>query len=128
MRDALPYLSPTSTLAEMAPNPVVHEGLRAKTTATAADTKHTDYRLVLRAFQSNSVIVDGDAKARVYLINITHEFAKRDFGLFAVPTDQPADADEVIEVLTRLGADPKVDKLAERQLGNQLVVILRPKS
>ena len=128
LRDALPYLSPASTLNEMAPNPVVHEGLRAKATATAADTRHPDHRLVIRAFQSNSVVLDGDAKARVYLINITHEFAKRDFGLFAVPTDEPADADELLDVLARLSADPKVDKLAERQIGNQLVVILRPKS
>ena len=128
LRDALPYLSPASTLADMAPNPVVHEGLRAKATATAADQKHAGYRLVLRAFQSNSVVVDGDIKARVYLINITHEFAKRDFGFFAVPTDQPADADELMDVMTRLGADPTVEKLAERQLDNQLVVILRPKS
>ncbi len=128
LRDALPYLSPTSPLAEMAPNPVVHEGLRAKTTATAPDVKHADYRLALRAFQSNSVVVDGDTKSRVYLINITHEFAKRDFGFFAVPTDQPVDADELKEVLARLAADPNVDKLAERQIDNKLVVILRPKS
>ena len=128
LRDALPYFSPSSTLAEMAPNPVVHEGLRAKATATAPDTKHADHRLVLRAFQSNSVVVDGDGKARVYLINITHEFAKRDFGLFAVPSDQPADADEVSDVLAHLAADPKVEKLAERNLGNQHVIILRPKS
>ncbi len=126
--DALPYLSSSSTLAEMAPNPVVHEGLRAKATATTIDTKHPDHRLVLRAFQSNSVVVEGDGKLRVYLVDITHEFAKRDFGLFAVPTDQPADADEVSDVLSRLTADPGVEKLAERQLGNQLVVILRPKS
>ena len=128
LRDALPYLNPSSTLSEMAPNPVVHEGLRAKATATSLDTKSNDHRLVMRAFQSNSVVADGDAKARVYLINITYEFVKHDFGLFAVPTDQPANTVELNDLLARLIADPKVEKLAERQLGNQVVVILRPKS
>ena len=127
-RDALPYLNPSSALAQMAPNPVVHEGLRAKATASTPDPSHADQRVVLRAFQSNTSIVDGDANARVYLINITHERVKRDLGLFAVPSDQPAETDEVKELIAKLVADSKVEKLAERTLGNQIVVILRPKS
>ena len=127
-RDALPYLNPSSPLAAMAPNPVVHEGLRAKATASTPDPSHADQRVVLRAFQSNTEIVEGDAKARVYLINITHERVKRDLVLFAVPSDQPAEADEVKELIAKLEADPKVEKLAERTLGNQIVVILKPKS
>ena len=127
-RDTLPYLNPSSTLAQMAPNPVVHEGLRAKSTASTPDPSHADQRVVLRAFQSNTAIIEGDANARVYLINITHERVKRDLGLFAVPSDQPAEADEVAALIAKLEADPKVEKLAERTLGNQTVVILRPKS
>ena len=127
-RDALPYVNPSSTLDAMAPNPVVHEGLRAKATASTPDPSHADQRVVLRAFQSNTAIVEGNANARVYLVNITHERVKRDLGLFAVPSDQPAEADEVKELIARLEADPKVEKLAERTLGNQIVVILKPKS
>ena len=127
-RDALPYLNPAGTLEQMAPNPVVHEGLRAKATASTPDPSHADQRVVLRAFQSNTAIIVGGANARVYLINITHERVKRDLGLFAVPSDQPAEADEVKQLIAKLEADPKVEKLAERTLGNQIVVILTPKS
>jgi len=126
--DAIPYLNPASTLHDMAPNPVVHEGLRAKATASSQDPSHADQRVVLRAFQSNAQVLDGGAKMPVYLVNITHERVKRDLGLFAVPSDQPAEADEVSSLIGQLAADPKVEILAAPKDGQKTITILRPKS
>ena len=64
----------------------------------------------------------------VYLVNITHERVKRDLGLFAVPSDQPAEADEVSSLIGQLAADPKVEILAAPKDGQKTITILGPKS
>ncbi|MBG1231917.1 VTT domain-containing protein [Aestuariivirga litoralis] len=127
-KDALPYLSPDSQLDALAPNPAVHEGLRAKMTASVPDPTVPNTRNVLRAFQSNTVVTDTTGNYRVYLVGITHESVKRSVGLFAVPSDRAAAPADVQAMIDKLKADPRVETVGSLSVGGQVVTILRPKS
>ena len=128
-RDALPYLNPHVALADLSPNPAVHEGLRAKITATEDDAAPAQGRLVLRAYQTNTKVESGVATPqRVYVINITREGLKPNLGMFAVPSNQPASAEEIASVEKNLGDDPAVETLGRNDVAGHTVVILRPKS
>ena len=127
-QDALPYLSVDSKLDTLAPNPAVHEGLRAKMTASQPDPNLPLARNVLRAFQSNTEVMEDNGKFRVYLVGITQETIKRSVGLFAVPSDKAATPDAVAAIVAKLKADPRVQTLGEQTFGGQTVTILQPKS
>ena len=127
-RDALTYLKPDTALDAMSPNPRVHEGLRARLTATTVDPSHPGQRLVLRAFQSNTDVVENNASSKVLLISLTHERLTHDFGLFAVPTDEPPEAEEIAALLAKVAADSHVEKLGVTARDEAQVTILRPKS
>ena len=126
-RDALPYLNPNAALANLAPRPAVHEGLKAKLTGTLFDQTHNPERIVLRAFQSNVRVLSTTAE-RVYLINVTHENLKPNLGMFAVPSDEAISADEMATILKTLTDDPQIETLARNVLAGQPVLILKPKS
>ncbi len=127
-RDAMPYLSPESDLASLSPNPAIHEGLRAKITATAPDPANPASRFVLRAFQSNATVQWDSGASRVYLINITRETVRHDLGLFAVPADKPVKGEDVSQLIQKLTQDSGVDLLSSSISSGQGVAILRPKS
>lgn len=127
-RDAMPYLNPDSAIGELAPNPAVHEGLRAKLTASLPDPQNASARNVLRAFQSNAVVTDPAGNNRVYLVGITREQVKRSIGIFAVPADREAAPDEVQAMVDKLKADPRVEVVGTEAFDGQTVTILRPKS
>ncbi len=129
-RDVLPYLNPQIALADVSPNPAVHEGLRAKITATEDDAAPSRGRLVLRAYQTNTKVDFGNGTPlqRVYVVNMTHEGMKPNLGMFAIPSDQPASTAEISAVEKNLSDDPAIETLAANDAAGHKVVILRPKS
>ncbi len=126
-RDALPYMNPNAALADVAPSPAVHEGLKAKLTGTLFDEIHKPKRIVLRAFQSNVRVLSTTAE-RVYLINITLENLKPDLGMFAVPSNEAIKPDDMATIIKTLTDDPQIETLARNMLAGQPVLILKPKS
>ena len=127
-RDTLAYLNTHSTLADMAPKPAVHEGLRAKVTATVDNPQQTTSRIVLKAFQSNTRVKDGNHADRVYLINFVQESLKTNLGMFALPATQPMDAAQIQGIIQQLAEDPGVENLGQKSINGQTITILRPKS
>jgi len=127
-RDVLPYLNTSGALADMAPKPAVHEGLRAKVTASHDDQLHQPIRIVLKAFQSNVRVMDNGKSERVLLLDLVHESLKSNFGMFALPSTSPIDPAELQDIIHQLEADPGVETLGEKNLSGQTVAILRPKS
>ncbi|MDE2383267.1 MAG: VTT domain-containing protein [Alphaproteobacteria bacterium] len=127
-RDTFSYLNPNGALADMAPKPAVHEGLRPKITATHDDPQHAPSRIVLKAFQSNARVKEGTDTNRVYLLNFVHESLKSNFGIYALPATGAIEEPEVQQIIEQLAASPQVEKLAEKTVNGQTVLILRPKS
>jgi len=127
-RDVVPYLNPNGSLNEMAPKPAVHEGLRAKLTATHDDPAHAPARIVLKAFQSNAKVMDNGKTDRVYLLNFVHESLKSNLGIFTLPTTAQIDDAELLDIVQKLSLDPAVENLGEKSLNGKSITILRPKS
>ena len=129
-RDALPYLNPKVALADLSPNPAVHEGLRAKITASEDDPAPGQERVVLRAYQTNTKVDFGGGQEpqRVYVIDLTREGLKSNLGVYSVPSDKPATAEEIAAVEKNLSDDPGIETLGTNVVAGHTVVILRPKS
>ena len=124
--DLLPYLNPHATLADVAPRPATHEGLKAKLTAIQDIGADPSYRITLRAFQSNSVAT-GTFKQRVYLISLTREALHPQLDLFTVPTDSAADTKESDAFIAALKSSPAIEDLGDKQVDGMSVAILKPK-
>ena len=92
-RDAFFYINTSADLSAMPPRPALHEGLKAKITASLPVDPVGHFRLTARAFRVNAV-VEGQSKEPVFVVSLTHEILKRHFQLVAVPSDQPATLDE----------------------------------
>jgi membrane protein DedA with SNARE-associated domain/membrane-associated phospholipid phosphatase len=123
-RDSFFYLNPTAALASLPPRPALHEGLKAKITATQSVNGAADYRLTVRAFKANALV----DSAPVYLLSLAHEVQKPHLKLFAVPSDQPPSLAEVEAFIAQLVAEPNVEKLDEKRVDGMPVAILKPKS
>jgi membrane protein DedA with SNARE-associated domain/membrane-associated phospholipid phosphatase len=126
-RDSFFYLNPTAALATLPPRPALHEGLKAKITATQSVNGATNYRLTVRAFKANALVA-GAGSAPVYLLSLTHEVQKPHLKLFAVPSDQPPSLDEAKAFIAQLVAEPGIEKLDEKIVDGMPVAILKPKS
>jgi membrane protein DedA with SNARE-associated domain/membrane-associated phospholipid phosphatase len=129
-RDLLPYLNPHVALAELSPNPAVHEGLRAKITATEDDPPPGVGRLVLRAYLTNTKVDFGPTTPplRVYVVNVTREGLKPNLGMLTLPSDTAASAEEIGTIESNLMDDPAIETLASKDAAGHKVIILRPKS
>ena len=127
-RDTLAYLNTHNALADMAPKPAVHEGLQAKVTATVKDPLLATGRIVLKAFQSNTVVKDGDHAGRVYLIDLRQESLKTNLGMFALPATRPVNPVSMQAIIQQLAEDPGVENLGQKSINGQTITILRPKS
>jgi hypothetical protein len=113
-RQGIAYLDPHGVLDKAPPRPALHEGLQAKLTVVVTGLNQTpDYRLVLRAYKTRSVVLDQNTKTPVYLLSITRETLKPTFNLYAVPVTSvatAADEDAAVaailatKVVTALGA------------------------
>ena len=126
--DYLPYLDPHAPLSALSPRPALHEGLRAKLTAsqTPADP-NASYRLTLRAYQSNFVAKEGQAQ-RIYYLSVTHEILKPHLSLLAVPSDVAATRAEAESVLAQLRAQAGVQTVSQQERNGFPLLILRAKS
>ncbi|MEO9167724.1 MAG: VTT domain-containing protein [Aestuariivirga sp.] len=127
-RDMLPYLNQHAKIADIAPRPLVHAGLRAKLTATLVLPDAPDQRFVLRAFQSNVMIEGTETPERVYLLTLRQEAAHNNLGLYSLPADHPASPEDLAKLIAALQADPNVETLGEHQVGANHIVIMKPKS
>jgi membrane protein DedA with SNARE-associated domain/membrane-associated phospholipid phosphatase len=126
-RDSFFYLNPNAALATLPPRPALHEGLKAKITATQSVNAATNFRLTVRAFKANALAAGTDS-APVYLLSLAHEVQKPHLKLFAVPSDQPPSLAEVEAFIAQLVAEPNVEKLDEKRVDGMPVAILKPKS
>jgi hypothetical protein len=125
-RDAFFYINPNADLATMPPRPALHDGLKAKITASLPVDAVGHFRLTARAFRAN-VLAEAQDKAPVFLVSLTHEVLKPHFQLIAVPSDQPATLEETKAFIAKLLAESNVEKIDEKMVGDMPLVILKPK-
>ena len=126
-RDIIPYLNEHASIAEIAPRPIVHAGLRAKLTATIVASS-PEQRFSLRAFQSNVKIAGKNQLDFVYLLSVRQEAARSSMGIYTLPADHPASAQDLATLIAALQADPTIETLAARDIDGRHVVIMTPKS
>lgn len=126
--DLLPYLNAHANIAEIAPRPLVHAGLRAKVTATFVSPDAPQQRFVLRAFQSNVVIAGPETPMRVYLLTLRQEVAHNNLDLYSLPADHPAPPEDLAKLIAALQANPNVETLGVHQADGHHIVIMKPKS
>ncbi|MDP8996755.1 MAG: phosphatase PAP2 family protein, partial [Pseudomonadota bacterium] len=126
--DLLAYLNERAKIADIAPRPLVHAGLRAKVTATLVSPEAPDQRFVLRAFQSNVVIDANGTEVHVYLLTLRQEAAHNNLGLYVLPADHPAKPADLAKLIALLQANPKVETLGVHQANGTHIVIMKPKS
>lgn len=125
--DYIPYLDPHAPLSNLAPQPTLHLGLRAKLTAYQVPAGVSDYRLTLRAYQS-TVVASGTADQRVYLVSLTHERLRPQLQLIAIPSDVQALKDEAANFIATMSAQSGVETLDTKQGSVLPIAIWRPKS
>jgi membrane protein DedA with SNARE-associated domain/membrane-associated phospholipid phosphatase len=126
-RDSFFYLNPSAALDTLPPRPALHEGLKAKITASQPVMVPGNFRLTIRAFKANALAA-GAGSAPVYLLSLTHEVQKPHLQLFAVPSDQPASLAEAKAFIAQLTAEPDIEKIDEKQVDGMPVAIFKPKS
>ena len=126
--DLLAYLNEHAKIADIAPRPLVHAGLRAKVTSTLVSPDAPDQRFVLRAFESNVVIDANGTEVHVYLLTLRQEAAHNNLGLYALPADHPAKPADPAKLIASLQANPKVETLGVHQANGTHIVIMKPKS
>jgi membrane protein DedA with SNARE-associated domain/membrane-associated phospholipid phosphatase len=126
-RDSFFYLNPNSELAKLPPRPALHEGLKAKITASQPVNQPTKSRLTIRAFKANA-LAGGTTSVPVYLLSLSHEIEKPHLDLFGVPSDLPPSLDETNAFIAQIVAEPNVVKIDEKQVDGRPMVILKPKS
>jgi membrane protein DedA with SNARE-associated domain len=125
-RDAFFYINPNADLSTVPPRPALHEGLKAKVTASLAVDPIGHFRLTARAFRANA-LAEAQDKAPVFLVSLTHEVLRPHFKLIAVPFDQPATLAETTAFIAKLVAEANVEKIDGKQVGDMPLVILKPK-
>lgn len=94
-RESLPYLNPNASLAELAPRPALHEGLKARLTLTRSTPGDGDGREVIRIYKTDLATAEGDSYKPVYLVSLTREVRSRGFELYAIPSQRPASQQDV---------------------------------
>jgi membrane protein DedA with SNARE-associated domain/membrane-associated phospholipid phosphatase len=126
-RDSFFYINPNADLASTPPRPALHEGLKAKITASQPVDQAGHFRLTARAYRANAV-ASGEEQSAVFLISLTHEVLKPHFQLIAVPFDQVASQAETKAFIAKLLAETNIEKIDEKQVNGMPLVILKPKS
>lgn len=125
-RQAIPYLNPNATFAELPPRPALHEGLKAK--LTMIRPLSGDEREVLRVYKTSRAILNHGASQPLYLISLTRETLHRRLNLYAIPRSVVAKADERRVMLKSLAASPHLYVLSENDVNNlkQALVLAEP--
>lgn len=123
-KDGLPYLNPNATLEELAPRPVLHEGLRSLLTWTQPADDPGAYRLVLRLWKSDYEVAENAGSEPVYLISLTRERLRKGMHLYAVPSPAPPSTEEMHKFLALLGGTPAIRVLARSEPSEKTVPAL----
>ncbi|MBM3520654.1 MAG: phosphatase PAP2 family protein, partial [Alphaproteobacteria bacterium] len=102
-RDAIPYLNPQASFADLAPRPALHEGLKARLTMVKPIDERT--RDVLRVFKTDNLVLLRDRRLPLYLVSLARERDRRSFNLYAVPRPLPARAEDRAALIAFLDAN-----------------------
>ena len=73
-------------LADVAPRPALHEGLKAKLTMILALNGETNRRLVMRAYKTNAILKSANAGTPIFLVSLTQESLRKSLRAYVVPT------------------------------------------
>ncbi len=124
-RDAIPYLNPNASLAEVLPRPALHEGLKAKLTMVRAASGKGGRRQVVRVYKTDLEIGAGQG---VYLVSLTDEELRKRFNLYAVPASLPAAGGEAAAMLQGLAVSPKLTVVAKNAVekSTPTLILARP--
>jgi len=123
-KDGMSYLNPESTLDQLAPRPVLHEGLRSLLTWTKPSHEPIPQRLVLRLWKSDYEVNEEGGMEPVYLLSLTRERLRRGMHLYAVPSLSLPDQGEVEAFLALLENTPAVRIYPRAPSDNKLVPAL----
>jgi hypothetical protein len=123
-KDGLPYLNPEATLDELAPRPVLHEGLRSLLTWTQSSSDPGAYRLVLRLWKSDYEVATPQGTEPVYLLSLTRERLRRGMHLYAVPSPAPPATEETDKFLALLERTPAIRIFAHTEANDRTVPAL----
>ncbi len=123
-KDGLPYLNPEATLDDLAPRPVLHEGLRSLLTWTLKSDDPGNYRLVLRLWKSDYEVVAREETEPVYLLSLTRERLRRGMHLYAVPSPAPPTREEMADFLAVLERMSVIRVVTRSQAGDETVPAL----
>jgi len=124
-RAAVPYLNPRATLADLAPRPTLHQGLKAKLTLLRA-TSLTE-REVLRVYKTDRAIRNRDRRLPLYLVSLTRETLRKGFDLYAIPRLVVAKAVERAALLGEMDMSPRLMVLGQNdvnRLPQQLMLMV----
>lgn len=89
-------LNLNAQLADVAPRPALHAGLKAKLTMVLAQKGESNRRLVLRAYKTNAIL-KGNAATPIFLISLTQESLRKSLRAYVIPTLLAADPAQVAE-------------------------------
>jgi membrane protein DedA with SNARE-associated domain/membrane-associated phospholipid phosphatase len=112
-RESLPYLNPNAALAELAPRPALHEGLKARLTMLRVPQDAKEEREVIRVFKTDFATAEGENYKPIYLVSLTREVRSNGFHLYAIPSPRPASAADVASLRDSLGQAQGLTVLAE---------------
>ena len=108
-RDAIPYLNPQASFADLAPRPALHEGLKARLTMVRPVDGVT--RDVLRIFKTGDAVLVRDLRLPLYLVSLARERDRRSFNLYAVPRPLPAGPEDWRELAAYLDGNRWVARI-----------------
>ncbi|MBL8905288.1 MAG: bifunctional DedA family/phosphatase PAP2 family protein [Rhizobiales bacterium] len=123
-KDGLPYLNPQATLDELAPRPILHEGLRSLLTWTKSSDESGDNRLVLRLWRSDYEVVERGGSEPIYLLSLTRERLRRGMHLYAVPSPVPPTEEDMKAFLSVMERTPAIRIIAGTEATDRTVPVL----
>jgi undecaprenyl-diphosphatase len=127
-RDSIPYLDLNAVLANVAPRPALHEGLKAKLTMTLAVENETNQRLVLRAYKTDATLNSASGETPIFLLSLTQESLHKNLQAYVVPTLGPANNEKVAKFGQDVVAPLNTKVVTEQRPGDggQLLLITAP--
>lgn len=105
-RQAVPYLNPGASLAELPPRPTLHQGLKAKLTLVRA--MNPNERQVIRVYKTDRDIVNHDQQLPLYMVSLTRETLRKGLDLYAIPRLVVAKYDERKALLAEADKSPRL--------------------
>ena len=115
--EILPYLNPNAQLADVAPRPALHAGLKAKLTMALPLEGQVNRRLVLRAYKTNAIL-QSNAGTPVFLISLTQESLRKSLRAYVIPTLMAATAMQVADFERDMTLPPAARLATEQRPDN----------